>query len=1196
MSLRIPIILILALAFLMYQCGREGNDKQKQNAKIANSQDRPNNIITARTLGLAYLEENKLNEAKAEFLKLISLAPEEANGYANLGLVFLRMGDYPEAEEQLRKAIQLDPQDPNIRLNLAKVYELNNEPEKSIQELEKTLEVAPGHVQTLFSIAEYYGGSDDKQSMVQREEYLKKVVQAVPANVVPRLNLIEILLRNGKNDEALANLEEIQRLNPEFPSEASEYYIKALESLQTSKSEEVLTNVLIFHNYLKLTNSYQSGVDELKGSRNSSMGVPVFTFNKTSRILMPEGKSILDAIRFTDVSSSAGLDIAQSVKPSSNENIKLTSHISIADFDRNGENDLYLGSYSSQESKYNHFLFKSNMGRFSDVSAETGIQHSGLESSSIFADYDNDGFLDLFIVKEDGNLLYKNVSEGIFQDVSKESKVEDAGSGSMALFVDMDHEGDLDIFIAKNGANWLFRNNGDGTFTEQAVQSGIAGENVNSRDACFGDFDDDGDIDLFLVNQDASNVLYTNLREGKFKDITSESGLESKGGSGAVVAGDYNNDGFLDLFVTGLGNGSYKLYKNKGNGTFENDKQSSSTFKVLENVIGYDVSFFDFDNDGYQDLLIAGESKLENGKGVFLFHNDGTGKFEDSSNLLPEDLLSGHQIGLADYNKDGDQDIFITGLYGGVRLLRNDGGNTNQSLNIQLIGIRTGSGKNNYFGIGAKVEVRADDLYQMKVITEPAVQFGLANRTSADVVRILWTNGTPQNIFSPGSDQDLIEEQQLKGSCPFLYTWNGTEYTFVKDIMWRSALGMPLGIMGGNTAYAFANASEEYLKIPGEFLVPKNGKYSLQVTEELWETIYFDELQLIALDHPDSVEVYVDERFSPPPYPEHRVYSVSKKHFPISVEDGQGNDLLPFIIEKDNNYISNFKKTEYQGLTEMRELILDPGTLSQTGNLQLFLNGWIFPTDASINMAISQSEKTKVVPPYLQVINDAGQWETIIENLGFPEGKNKTIIADLSGAFLSKDHKVRICTNMEIYWDYIFFSESIPDATLHSKKLIPVKADHHYRGFSRLYRKGGRYGPHWFDYKNVSTDQKWRDLTGNYTRYGDVRELLLDSDDKYIIANAGDETTIEFDATNVKDLPFGWKRDFLIYSVGWVKDGDLNTANGQTVGPLPFHGMTKYPYKNESYPTDKEHQEYLQKYNTRVVTTDEFKRALVDSK
>ncbi len=196
----------------------------------------------------------------------------------------------------------------------------------------------------------------------------------------------------------------------------------------------------------------------------------------------------------------------------------------------------------------------------------------------------------------------------------------------------------------------------------------------------------------------------------------------------------------------------------------------------------------------------------------------------------------------------------------------------------------------------------------------------------------------------------------------------------------------------------------------------------------------------------------------------------------------------------------------------------------------------------------------------MQVINKKGEWETVIENLGFPMGKDKTVIADLSGKFLSSDHRVRIVTNMEIYWDYIFFSGVLSTVPVNSTVMEPVSADLHYRGFSQSFRKGGRYGPHWFDYSVVEDEPKWRDLAGNYTRYGDVLPLLTASDNKYIISNAGDETTVEFDAEKSACSESRMeKRDFLIRSVGWVKDGDINTAFGSTVLPLPFHGMKSYP-------------------------------------
>jgi hypothetical protein len=274
----------------------------------------------------------------------------------------------------------------------------------------------------------------------------------------------------------------------------------------------------------------------------------------------------------------------------------------------------------------------------------------------------------------------------------------------------------------------------------------------------------------------------------------------------------------------------------------------------------------------------------------------------------------------------------------------------------------------------------------------------------------------------------------------------------------------------------------------------------------------------------------------------------------------------------------------------MHQLDLDLGDTGDDENLLLFLHGWIFPTDASINVALSQSDKLTLTPPSLEVLDEHGNWQEVISNIGFPSGKNKTVVVDLSGKFLSHKRKVRIWTNMEIYWDHIFFA-SDESAEVRLTTMNPISADHHFRGFSKKTRRGNRYGPHWFDYSTITLGQKWHDLTGSYTRYGEVTELLQEADDRYIIANAGDETTISFDCAELPALQAGWQRDFLIYSVGWVKDGDLNTAMGQTVKPLPFHGMSKYPYGGaEHYPSDRLHRNYREKFNTRNVSTERFNK------
>jgi len=1176
------LLLVVLCSFTLFNCKNSTEEVKQKSVEL----------MTTRTLGLAYLEEFKLNEAEKEFLKYIRLAPREKLGYANLGLTYLRMGKYKEAEKRLMKAIRIDPKDPDIRLILATVYETNDERDQAISELNKSLEISPGHAKTLYDLSELYSAEHDEASAKQRENIIFELVEKVPENIVPRLSLTEILIHNGETDNALEQLEIIRRQFPEFPGEAVDYYNKTIELLRKGDKEDAIIQFTIFHNYLKVTSPYQAGIMDLKGPGGSLIGFPLITFDQQSTSQLSDNWSVPEVIKFKDVTEAAGLNIVHVFSEGQYPDFRNSSHITAGDYDGDGDVDLYAGSYDPISATYKHYLFNNDIGRFKDVSVEAGITHTGKESSATFIDYDNDGFLDIYIVRDGGDILYRNARPGFFIDVTAKAKAGSPTGGNMALFFDMDHDGDLDFFEARSTSDLLFRNNSDGTFQNQSSKLGLPGSTLITRDAAFGDFDEDEDIDFIVVNENASNILYSNQRQGVFKDITETSGLKSGNGSGAVTTGDYNNDGYLDLFIASLNGGNHKLYLNLRSGRFEEVKNTMEMFSSLRNVKAYDAIFLDFDNDGFLDLFIAGESVEKDGQGVFLYHNDGKGNFKDVSELLPPDLKSCRQAAVLDYNDDGDLDMAIAGVNGGVFLLRNDGGNNNHFIRIKLVGLRAGSAKNNHFGIGAKMEMRAGNLYQTMVVTDPNIHFGIGKRSTVDVIRITWTNGVPQNIFFPGTDQSLIESQILKGSCPFLYTWDGDEYVFVKDIMWRSALGMPLGIMGGN-AYAFPDASDDYLKIPGEVMKPFNGAYSIQLTSELWETIYLDKVELLAVDHPESVDIFVPEQFSPPPFPGRKVYEVREKALPVSAVDSKGNNVLSFVSRKDDIYLSNFNPDKYQGVTEMKDLILDPGKEGESGNLYLFMNGWIFPTDASINFALSQSSALKVFPPSVQVINKKGEWETVNENLGFPMGKDKTVIADLSGKFLSADHRVRISTNMEIYWDYVFFSDSVSTDHVIPTVLEPVSADLHYRGFSRSFRKGGRYGPHWFDYSMVDKTPKWKDLEGNYTRYGDVLPLLTASDNKYIISNAGDETTVNFDSKILPELKKGWSRDFMIHSVGWVKDGDLNTAFGNTVLPLPFHGMKSYPPEpDDKYPQDPGLQKYNQKFNTRVVTAGQFLNAI----
>ncbi len=1170
---KINCIDLLIVRFIILSIVFTGCKNEPENAEGVDKLD-------PRSQALQYLQQNRLDEAEASFVKAIQVEPANVLNHSDLALLYLLQKDYSAAGAQAREGLKLDANNSHLKLILAEVYDQKGNKEDAEKELKNILGNDPRYVKAYFKLAEM--GQVDQGSS-QKKNYLIKLTELVPANIVPRLQLAELLAADNRWDSSLFYLEGVRKIAPDFSATAAESYQKAVSILKGNQPAKAMPYIRHFHQMMKITREYAYGTEELEGPQLLT-GYSEFTTSQLINGNKGEGLGSLDNMKFTDASESVGLILEKAIQSTH-------STVTISDYDSRGDIFVYVSFLEPGATDSKYYLFQNRMGSFKECKATAGLNHKGQEMDAIFTDYDNDGFQDLFIVTSTDNILYKNKGDGTFSKPEGKTGLEGSADGNKVISADLDQDGDLDLYIARKGVNEFFRNNNDETFTQNAGAMGLTGSQNSTIDLDFGDFDSDGDQDIVALNEDGSIQLFSNQRHSKFKDIAGSLGLLNSGFTGTAIAvGDYNNDGLLDIFLAG---NRSALFTNSADKGFTAAEWSKQFHKPLEGVTVHDANFLDFDNDGHQDLLVTGVNKESLKRGLHLFHNDTSKGFSDVSYLLPENAMQGHYAAITDFNLDGDEDFLLAGP-SGIQLMRNDGGNLNQYIQVQLIGLSYGNSKNNRLGIGAQVELKAGDLYQLKTVTGPQIHFGVGTRDSLDAVRIIWPNGVPQVIADPSRRERLIEEEKMKGSCPFLYTWNGKEFEFVKDMLWRSALGMPLAINGKDTTFAFSDASEEYLLIPGEKLKAENGRYSIKITEELWEAVYFDKLELVAVDHPDSVDVYVDERFILPPFPGRDLYLVSAKHLPVAATSEKGANLLSKISAYDFQYVSNFSSDKYQGLAENHDLILDLGDKAMGDSLYLFLRGWVYPTDASINMALTQTKKFQIHPPSLQVINKRGEWETVISNLGYPLGKDKMVIASLSGKFLTaNDRRVKISTNMQIYWDHIFFTTGNAHAPVKMHDLKMLEATLNFRGYSASYHKGGANGPHWFDYYNITTGQKWRDLTGNYTRYGDVIPLLQKGDDQYIIANSGDEIAIEFDAAGLPGLPRGWKRDFLIYSEGWVKDGDLNTAHGQTVEPLPFHRMPAYPYGSETaYPSDEQHRKYRQKYNTRKVSTSDFKNAL----
>ncbi len=505
--------------------------------------------------------------------------------------------------------------------------------------------------------------------------------------------------------------------------------------------------------------------------------------------------------------------------------------------------------------------------------------------------------------------------------------------------------------------------------------------------------------------------------------------------------------------------------------------------------------------------------------------------------------------------------------------------------------VATGDQRINSFGIGGEMELRSGLLVQKQAITSPQLHFGLGEQSSADVVTVLWPNGMQNAEFALKADQEVLTEQRLKGSCPFLFAWNGKRMSFVKDaVPWGSAIGLQIDSVGSPGIAA----TEEWYKIDRNQLAPHDGYYDLRLTGELWETFYYDYLKLMVVDHPAGTEIFTDERFAVPT-PKLAITTVAAPHAIVKATDDQGMDVTATVSTLDGKYLDTFGRGQYQGLTRDHYVEVDLGNdVPASGPLWLIAKGWVHPTDSSVNVAISQGHHQKAQPLSLEVPDGHGGWHTARANLGFPAGRKKTCLINLENVFLpGTPHKLRLRTNLEVYWDQIEWAWGLPETQLKVARLDPSLADLHYRGYS-VVSQANPSSPELPNYNRIAAStQVWRDLEGYYTRYGDVRPLLAAIDDRYVIMNAGDEITLHF--PQQAPPPPGWVRDYVIAGDGWIKDGDYNTLESRTVQPLPYHAKTQYnqaPGNLESEWVYRQHPDDWQNYHTRYVTAQPIDQAL----
>jgi hypothetical protein len=747
--------------------------------------------------------------------------------------------------------------------------------------------------------------------------------------------------------------------------------------------------------------------------------------------------------------------------------------------------------------------------------------------------------------------------------VSGETGLESVRGVITAIAGDLEADGDLDLVVStESDGIRLFVNRGNRTFFELPdALAGFADEDPAS-DLAIADLDRDLDLDVVTVHPGSGRVgLIENLLHLQFRGrFLDEVGPVQEGDRVAVE--DIDGNVSWDLIIGGSEMVEIVYSQTAEAGVWSVDRVERNRHA------GSGLNVADFDNDSWMDLLFTRGDQPE-------LCRIGPWGFLSWSGIDVDAGLS--ESTTADFNRDGSMDV--AGIDDGVLVVfLNKTSNSGHYLEVRFKGIDDNvSGRVNHYAIGSVLELRFGPHYRARIVDSPATHFGLDGFGNASSVRAILPNGLTQTVRDPQVDSLLEEEQTLKGSCPYLYAWDGEKFVFKTDCLWAAPLGLQVarGVVAKDRPW-------EYLKIDGSDIQPRGDHFEFRITEELWEVAYFDEVAVSVVDHPADVEVWTNEKVGPGEIATPTIFAfATKDRRPLrQAQDTAGRDITDLLAEVDRNFVQAFDRRLRQGLCPPHWIDLDFGPLvegssqSDDAKVYLVLTGWILPTDTSLNIQIDQNPELGPIEfPSVWVpdssaadgrasstdgrASSADGWRKAIPYMGFPGGKTKTIVVDVTEILNRDDPRFRIRTSAQIYWDHAEAVVQTEPAPFREQSLMLRDAEVTRHGFSERVR-GDLTHPETYDYQSVSQTPRWPPLRGELTRFGDCTDLVRQWDDAMVVIAAGDEIRLRFDLPD-KPCPDGWKRDFVVHSVGWDKDADLNTLAGQSIGPLPYRGMDAYP-------------------------------------
>ncbi len=1134
-------------------------------------------------IGYAQLENEREVEAESTYRELIDLVPDEPLGHANLAVALLRQDRKDEALAAIDRALELGGDRGDLLMIRAAILSAGaGSNEEALADYRRAARAEPDDPEMQYALFQHAEIMDGAEAEADRRTAVERLRGLRPDNLVVLLLSGAAALEDGDRGRASDDYLRVRELIWQAHPTAERLVEEVLDALEADDLESARrSSAPRLRNVLLATAGWRSSLAEVY---TNIPGIPVERFVDESPI-EDFGPALPVRFRATRIDNAAAAGRA----------------LEVADFDGDDRPDIaWVTAGEGSETG----LPRLQLRRASAGLAAAGTAPETDARLLVAGDADNDRRLDLVAIGDPLAVWQVDAAAEIprFADTSDRFLAQPFAVDAADL-IDFDSDGDLDLAVARTGDGPdLLRNvSGEGAFEGPLEALGARAlpqvEPRRFHHLQATDADRDGDTDLLLAH-DAGVLWLDNLRQGRFAERTppapegnllgrlvgrllgddSEPALATGTPVRVVRTADLDRDGIPEFVLAGA---STAILRAGENGAL-------APFPLTPESVGLpagatDLALLDADNDGRRDLALVADGELrvltqtsDSGPEALEF------QLAQVTGLPREAGFTAVQA--SDLDGDGDQDLIAAGASGLYRI-ENLNGSENNWLRVRLVGLDIGNQKNNVFGRGTTIEVKSERAYQYIEVDRPVTHIGLGNRRRPDLVRVVWANGVPQNRLDPGENMTIVEEQVLKGSCPFLYTWDGEKVTFVTDLLWGAPLGMPLadGVWNGYDP-------DELVRVDGART--RDGFYDLRITEELWEAAYIDRVRLWVVDHREGVEVASNLRIVPGRghvgRPPDEVVASAEVRPVVQATDGRGRDVTERVRARDEVYADGYERSRFQGhAAEPWAFTFDLGE-APGKPVRLWLDGWVFPADASLNLAIAQAVEhggLEMVMTRLEVETGDG-WRTLLDPMGFPPGKTKTMVVD-TPPLPAGASRLRIVTTRWLHWDRVAWSTEPGavdgDDVVVQARLNAASADLSYRGFSAPTRPAPN-GPHLFDYQRKSTESPWLPFPGRYTRFGDVRELLDDVDDRQVVIGPGDEIRVLFDARELPPPAPGYSRTVFLESFGWDKDADRNTWKADSNLPLPFQAMSGYPFApGESYPRTPELDAYREQWLTRIV-------------